>query len=90
VSRLFGALTRAKRYPQRARLRRIEGKSQVAFTMRRDGTVISATLIGSSGDADLDEEAVQLVHRASPLPPPPAEMTGDVVSVAMGLDFNLR
>jgi protein TonB len=50
--------------------------------------VVSARLISSSGDRALDEEAVALLHRASPTPPPPAQMGGSVISLTVPIRFD--
>jgi protein TonB len=55
-------LDRHKRYPGGG-----GGTSSVAFTIDRSGRVLSARLIQSSGSAILDEEAVALARRASPV-----------------------
>ncbi|QUS40508.1 energy transducer TonB [Tardiphaga alba] len=50
------------------------GTAVVAFTIDRSGRVLSARLAGSSGDAGLDQEAVAIARRASPVPAPPANV----------------
>ena len=62
-------MNRHKRYPGGG-----GGTSSVAFTIDRSGRVLSARLIRSSGSAALDQEAVSLARRASPVPAPPANM----------------
>lgn len=59
-------LNRHKRYPGGG-----GGTSSVAFTVDGSGRVLSARLIRSSGSAVLDQEAVALARRASPVPAPP-------------------
>nr|WP_237180711.1 TonB family protein [Roseomonas haemaphysalidis] len=88
--RIFGALVRAQRYPTRARLARIEGTPYVTFSFRRDGTVVGARLERSSGNADLDKEVVDLVLRASPLPRPPDDYPGEVISMTAPVNFTIR
>ncbi|MCA1434134.1 energy transducer TonB [Bradyrhizobium sp. BRP20] len=39
---------------------------------RPRGNVLSASLAGSAGSAELDREVIALVHRASPVPAPSA------------------
>jgi protein TonB len=87
---LFAALKRATRYPQRARLRRIEGTAVVNITMRRDGTVTNWNIVRGTGNEDLDEAAGEAIERASPLPAPPAEVPGDPVRLQMPIAFTLR
>ena len=90
VSSVFAALKRATRYPQRARLRRIEGVATVNITMRRDGTVTSWNIVRSTGNDDLDQAAGEAIERASPLPAPPASIPGDPVRLQMPISFTLR
>lgn len=70
-SRLMAHLERRKRYPSGAKSRGEVGVAYVRFTIDDSGKVLSATLAGSSGFPELDEEVVSLVHRASPVPAPP-------------------
>jgi len=89
-SRLLGHLQAFKRYPRAAQRRRYEGVAQVRYTVDRGGTVLSAGLAGSSGHSALDEEAVAAVLRASPLPPPPADVVGREIDVTTPVQFLLR
>ncbi len=66
-------LNRYKRFPPGAAR---TGTALVAFSISRSGQVLSARLAGSSGDAELDQEAVAMMHRASPVPAPPAGFGG--------------
>jgi periplasmic protein TonB len=65
---LLAHLNRYKRYPAGATG---VGTVSVAFAIDRSGVVTSARLVASCGDSALDEEAVALLRRASPVPPPP-------------------
>jgi protein TonB len=87
---LIGRLQRAKRYPDAARERDEQGVATVTFTMDRNGHVLSASLVHSSGSPALDEEAVAMVHRADPLPPMPAELAGNTVKFTLPVTFSLR
>jgi TonB family protein len=49
------------RYPEAARLRNSQGRSFVKFIVDTDGSIQNVQVIKSSGDADLDKEAVRLV-----------------------------
>jgi protein TonB len=48
------------------------GSATIAFTVAGNGALASARLAASSGSAQLDQAALELVRRASPFPPPPA------------------
>jgi protein TonB len=50
---------------------RAQGVAQVSFTIAPGGSLASIGLARSSGSAELDREAVNLVRRAAPFPPPP-------------------
>ncbi|MGQ9366008.1 energy transducer TonB [Azospirillum sp. A39] len=88
--RLLGHLERHKRYPRAAQLRRQEGVAYVRFTIDRQGNVLSARLERTSGHRLLDEETVELVQRASPLPPPPDDVGDDRVELVVPVQFFLR
>jgi periplasmic protein TonB len=64
-------LTRFKRYPESARSRGAEGTPTVAFSLDGGGRVTGAGLSRSSGERDIDAEAVAMVRRAAPFPAPP-------------------
>jgi protein TonB len=79
-----------KRYPRTAQTRRQEGIAVIRFVLDRHGTLLSAQLERSSGARILDEEAVDLVHRAQPLPPPPPEIANDRIEVTIPIEFMLK
>jgi protein TonB len=83
-------LQRAKRYPDVAREGDEQGVATVTFTMDRNGHILSASLVRSSGSPALDEEAVAMVHRADPLPPMPVELAGNMVKFTLPVTFSLR
>ena len=88
--RVAATLERNKRYPSEARDRRQQGVAQVAFSLDRKGHVIASHIVRGSGYASLDQETLQLLHRAQPFPPPPAELPGDRVDLVVPIRFNLR
>jgi protein TonB len=61
-------IERAKHYPPLASLRHIEGVAVLSFRIEENGAVSGLHLVGSSGSALLDEEALATVRRAAPLP----------------------
>jgi protein TonB len=76
-------MNRHKRYPGSG-----GGTSSVAFTIDRSGRVLSARLIRSSGSAALDQEAVSLARRASPVPAPPANMGRGSIVLSVPVRFS--
>ena len=68
---VFSRLELAKHFPQAALARGAHGVAGIGFTLDNAGNVLDVELLVPSGDPDLDEESVALVHRAAPFPPPP-------------------
>lgn len=87
---LLGRLQRVKRYPEAAQDRSEQGVASIRFTIDRTGHVLSASLVRSSGSDTLDEEAMAMIHRADPLPPPPAEVGGSTVTLTVPVSFALQ
>jgi protein TonB len=59
-----------KFYPETARERGVSGDAVVAFTVGAGGGVNSVSIVQSSGSADLDAAARQIVRSVSAPPPP--------------------
>ncbi|UDF05034.1 energy transducer TonB [Asticcacaulis sp. AND118] len=78
-----------KVYPRQARRRRIEGEVAVAFTMDRQGRVLSSRIQQSSGSAELDQAALDMLEAAQPLPRPPADVRGDRLAMSYATTFSL-
>jgi protein TonB len=87
---LLGRLEQFKRYPYEAQYRRQQGVVYLRFDMDRHGKVLSAAIVKSSGFDALDQEALALIHRAEPLPPPPPEMAGDPIELTAPVQFFLK
>lgn len=81
---LLAHLNRYKRFPGGAN----PGTVQVAFSIDRSGRVLSTRLVSGSGDAVLDEEAVAMLRRASPVPAPPAGLGGSTIMLAVPVKFS--
>jgi periplasmic protein TonB len=71
---LFRRIALFRRYPAAAREAKAQRTVGIAFTMRRDGKVLNAWVNTSSGTAALDQEAIDMVRRAEPLPQVPPEL----------------
>ena len=73
---LVSHLNRFKRYPDQARARSNQGDVAVQFTIDRLGSLVASRVVRSSGSSALDEEALAVLQRASPLPAPPGQIAG--------------
>jgi protein TonB len=87
---VVGLLERNKRYPADAQARHEHGEAQLAFTLDRQGRVVSSRIARSSGSSALDREALTLPGRAQPFPPPPAELAGAQISLTVPIQFHIR
>lgn len=89
-SQIVGILERNKRYPSSAQSRHEQGVAQLAFSLDRQGKVVASSIVKSSGSSALDQETLELVKRAQPFPPPPAEIPGGSVTLTVPIRFNIR
>jgi protein TonB len=89
-SLLLKQLQQFKNYPNGARERNEQGVVLLAFSIDRDGHVLSRHIVTGSGYADLDAEVLALVERAQPLPAFPASMTEPQLDLTVPIRFSLR
>ncbi|AMB44196.1 energy transducer TonB [Methylobacterium sp. AMS5] len=78
-------IVRAKRFPPGAA--GATGVAVVSVSFAGNGSVTGARLIASSGNAALDAEAVAVMYRAAPFPPPPG---GQPMTLTVPMNFNRR
>ena len=89
-TQIVALLERNKRYPETAQSRREQGVAQVFFSLDRQGRVLESRVVRSSGANALDEEALALLRRAQPFPPPPRELAGEHIDLTVPIRFNLK
>jgi protein TonB len=82
------SIERNKRYPPAAQARGQHGVAQVVFTLDRSGHVVDSRVVHSSGAPALDTEALALLQRTQPLPPPPVQLVGPQVNLTVPIRFN--
>jgi periplasmic protein TonB len=68
---LLAHIERFKRYPPKAHARGDQGLAKVSFTIDPDGLVKGTRIVQSSGSPELDQEALDVLTRAQPVPLPP-------------------
>jgi protein TonB len=83
--KVFAHLARFKRMPPDAQKNRSQGTARVRFVIDGRGNVGSVQLVGSSGVASLDQEALAWPRRASPFPPPPG---GQSIPITAPVSFH--
>ena len=89
-ARLLAHLEQHKRYPAIARQRRQQGKVQIRFTMDRQGNVLASEVIATAGFILLDRAALAMLNHAQPLPPPPTEISGQILEMDLPVQFSLQ
>ena len=82
---IFGHLQRFKRYPLAAH--GASGIVTVRFELNRAGEIISSKVTKSSGNNILDQEALDILRRASPFPAFPAAKPGTQDSFIAPVNF---
>src|SRR6516164_8728580 len=85
---LVTRLARFQRYPAHAK--GAMGVVNLSFSIDRQGHVLNGRVIKSSGSAVLDTEALSLLIRAAPLPPPPAAAPDSDLTFVLPIRFVLR
>ncbi len=88
-ARLAAHLERHRRYPQAARASGRQGVAHLRFTIDRAGNVLDHQIVRTSGSADLDDAAIAMVRRASPVPSLPAGAP-DRLSLTVPVRFEVR
>jgi periplasmic protein TonB len=89
-SLLLKHLQEFKNYPYEARQRNEQGVVLLAFSIDRNGHVVSRRIVKSSGYADLDAEVLALVERAQPMPAFPPSMTQSQLDLTVPIRFSLH
>jgi protein TonB len=72
-------------YPFQAKRAGIQGLTEVVFTIHPDGSVSNVSVKVSSGQAILDQAAVDAIHTSAPFYPPPQVQVKIVYPVAFKL-----
>jgi protein TonB len=83
-------LERNKSYPLAAREHGEKGVVELAFSIDREGRVLSSRIVKSSGYAALDQETIATVRRAQPFPVPPTGVDGEKFDFTVPVKFNIR
>ena len=78
-------LARFQRYPAQAK--GATGVANLSFGIDRQGHVLNSQIIKSSGSSVLDVEALFLLTRAAPLPPPPAAVPDTDLTFVLPIRF---
>jgi len=67
-------LNKHKKYPTIARRRNLEGKLTISFVIDRDGRLLRYQLVKPSSHQSLNNAAIKMLKRASPMPAVPSAL----------------
>ncbi len=77
-------------FPREAISQRITGSLRLQSVIKWDGTLIKAEVLESSGHNILDDAALQIIHRAAPFLPFPADIRKDYDQMAIIRTWNFE
>jgi len=83
-------IAKHQRYPPNAQLHGWQGTTQVKLVVSPGGKMVNAAILQSSGFEVLDNEALEMVQQAAPLPPPPEALRGRELTVMVPIVFRLN
>ncbi len=86
---LAAAVDRHKRYPRIALLRQWQGTVLLQLNIGADGRVQEHRLAHSSGYQALDQQALEMLREAMPLPMAPAQLAGVDLSIDIPVIFRI-
>ncbi len=87
---VFDWLARHQDYPLAARRARIEGVVEIAAVIMPDGRLLDGRIVRSSGHRLLDRAALDLIARASPMPPPQGLEAVGQVELRLPIVYRMR
>jgi periplasmic protein TonB len=71
---VYARINQNKVYPASAQAKNEGGIVHLRFELNRQGELTGSRIIRSSGSTTLDNEALDLLRRTQPFPPPPADL----------------
>jgi len=64
------------------------GTTLLTFRIDKDGALLAAKVVGSSGDYNLDRIALRTLRQSAPFPAPPAALASDRLEFTMPVNFH--
>lgn len=89
-SLLANAIAKYKQYPKIAQMRGWQGTVIADLEIDSKGSVTSAKIKKSSTYEVLDNEALEMIRKASPFPAPPESLRGKNFNVLVPISFKLE
>ena len=89
-SKLGRAIAKHKQYPRIAQMRGWQGDVLLDLKIDGNGNVLSAKVRESSGHEALDNQALEMVRKASPFPAPPEALRSRTFNITVPVSFKLE
>lgn len=89
LAKLMRHLRRYKQYPVSLKKNHVEGKPVVRFSINKSGHVTNVEVKRRSSSAELDQAAMDVFRRASPLPKIPSEMARETLTMSLPIEYSL-
>jgi periplasmic protein TonB len=89
-STLGRAIAKHKSYPKIAQMRGWQGEVLLDLKLDGSGNVQAASIKESSGHESLDNQALEMVRKASPFPAPPEALRGRSFNITVPVSFKLE
>jgi periplasmic protein TonB len=83
-------IAKEKKYPRSARKRGVSGMVTVKFTVLKTGKIVDSEVVVSAKSPRLDNEALAMLERVSPLPAIPIEFELEEMTFVLPIEFSLR
>ena len=84
------AIAKQKQYPKIAQMRGWQGECLLDLRIDSSGNVLSASIKEGSGHEALDNQALEMVRKASPFPTPPDALRGRNFNITVPVSFKLE
>lgn len=87
---IITAAKRYKKYPRIAMDNNWEGQAEIRMVIGADGSIASISIKTRSGFEALDQQALEMIRKAKPLAPIPAQLRGKGFTVDVPVVFSLK
>ncbi len=89
LAKLMRHLQRYKQYPALLKKNHVEGKPVVRFSINKSGQVTKLEVKRHTQYAELDQAAMEVFRRASPLPKIPSELERETLTMSLPIEYSL-